>query len=314
MKQIPVYLFTGFLEGGKTRFMQETLEDKRFNSGERTLVLMCEEGIEELDPSKFSSKYVYIQSVEDFDDLSPEMLTDLVKKHRAERVLIEYNGMWLLSDLARVLPKEGVVYQEFMFVDARTFLPYNANMRTLMVDKLTTAELVVLNRANDSIDKEEIHKIIRAISRRCNIAYEYADGHVEYDDIEDPLPFDMEAPIIEIGDDDYAIWYRDMSEELQKYAGKTVRFKGIVARNARLPEGIFIAGRHIMTCCVNDIEYSGLVCKWDKANTLSQRQWVMVTASIEIRFNRIYGGKGPVLTILDVQPAEKPEKEVATFY
>ena len=314
MKQIPVYLFTGFLEGGKTRFMQETLEDKRFNSGERTLVLMCEEGIEELDPSKFSSKYVYIQSVEDFDDLSPEMLTDLVKKHRAERVLIEYNGMWLLSDLARVLPKEWVVYQEFMFVDARTFLPYNANMRTLMVDKLTTAELVVLNRANDSIDKEEIHKIIRAISRRCNIAYEYADGHVEYDDIEDPLPFDMEAPIIEIGDDDYAIWYRDMSEELQKYAGKTVRFKGIVARNARLPEGIFIAGRHIMTCCVNDIEYSGLVCKWDKANPLSQRQWVMVTASIEIRFNRIYGGKGPVLTILDVQPAEKPEKEVATFY
>ena len=314
MKQIPVYLFTGFLEGGKTRFMQETLEDKRFNSGERTLVLMCEEGIEELDPSKFSSKYVYIQSVEDFDDLSPEMLTDLVKKHRAERVLIEYNGMWLLSDLARVLPKEWVVYQEFMFVDARTFLPYNANMRTLMVDKLTTAELVVLNRANDSIDKEEIHKIIRAISRRCNIAYEYADGHIEYDDIEDPLPFDMEAPIIEIGDDDYAIWYRDMSEELQKYAGKTVRFKGIVARNARLPEGIFIAGRHIMTCCVNDIEYSGLVCKWDKANTLSQRQWVMVTASIEIRFNRIYGGKGPVLTILDVQPAEKPEKEVATFY
>lgn len=314
MKQIPVYLFTGFLEGGKTRFMQETLEDKRFNSGERTLVLMCEEGIEELDPSKFSSKYVYIQSVEDFDDLSPEMLTDLVKKHRAERVLIEYNGMWLLSDLARVLPKEWVVYQEFMFVDARTFLPYNANMRTLMVDKLTTAELVVLNRANDSIDKEEIHKIIRAISRRCNIAYEYADGHVEYDDIEDPLPFDMEAPIIEIGDDDYAIWYRDMSEELQKYAGKTVRFKGIVARNARLPEGIFIAGRHIMTCCVNDIEYSGLVCKWDKANTLSQRQWVMVTASIEIRFNRIYGGKGPVLTILDIQPAEKPEKEVATFY
>ena len=314
MKQIPVYLFTGFLEGGKTRFMQETLEDKRFNSGERTLVLMCVEGIEELDPSKFSSKYVYIQSVEDFDDLSPEMLTDLVKKHRAERVLIEYNGMWLLSDLARVLPKEWVVYQEFMFVDARTFLPYNANMRTLMVDKLTTAELVVLNRANDSIDKEEIHKIIRAISRRCNIAYEYADGHVEYDDIEDPLPFDMEAPIIEIGDDDYAIWYRDMSEELQKYAGKTVRFKGIVARNARLPEGIFIAGRHIMTCCVNDIEYSGLVCKWDKANTLSQRQWVMVTASIEIRFNRIYGGKGPVLTILDVQPAEKPEKEVATFY
>ena len=114
MAQIPVYMFTGFLEGGKTRFMQETLCDKRFNDGERTLVLMCEEGIEELDPSKFPSKYVYIENVEDPDDLSPEFLTGLAKKHKADRVLIEYNGMWMLSDLARVFPKDWVVYQEFM--------------------------------------------------------------------------------------------------------------------------------------------------------------------------------------------------------
>ena len=314
MKQIPVYMFTGFLEGGKTRFMQETLCDKRFNDGERTLVLMCEEGIEELDPSKFPSKYVYIETIEDIEEVTAEDLTKLVKKYQADRVLIEYNGMWLLSDLARVFPKEWTVYQEFMFVDAKTFIPYNTNMRSLMVDKLMTAELVVLNRADDTLNKEEIHKIIRGVSRRANIAYEYTDGHVEYDDIEDPLPFDVDAPVIEIGDNDYAIWYRDMSEELKKYAGKTVRFKGIVARNARLPEDTFIAGRHVMTCCVDDIEYSGLVCKWDKADTLTQRQWVIVTASIEVRFNRIYGGRGPVLHVIDVKPAQKPEKEVATFY
>ena len=314
MKQIPVYMFTGFLEGGKTRFMQETLCDKRFNDGERTLVLMCEEGIEELDPSKFPSKYVYIETIEDIEEVTAEDLTKLVKKYQADRVLIEYNGMWLLSDLARVFPKEWTVYQEFMFVDAKTFIPYNTNMRSLMVDKLMTAELVVLNRADDTLNKEEIHKIIRGVSRRANIAYEYTDGHVEYDDIEDPLPFDVDAPVIEIGDNDYAIWYRDMFEELKKYAGKTVRFKGIVARNARLPEDTFIAGRHVMTCCVDDIEYSGLVCKWDKAETLTQRQWVIVTASIEVRFNRIYGGRGPVLHVIDVEPAEKPEKEVATFY
>ncbi len=314
MKQIPVYMFTGFLEGGKTRFMQETLCDKRFNDGERTLVIMCEEGIEELEPSKFPSKSVFIETIDDQEQLTTEALAAMAKKHQAERVLIEYNGMWMLSDLARVLPEGWVVYQEFMFVDAKTFLPYNANMRALMVDKLLTAELVVLNRADDSLDKEEIHRVIRGISRRCNIAYEYPDGHVEYDEIQDPLPFDIDAPIIDIADDDYAIWYRDMSEELKKYSGKTVRFKGIVARNSKLPDGIFIAGRHIMTCCVEDIEYSGLVCKWDKASTLSQRQWVIVTASIEVRFNRIYGGRGPVLTVLSVEPAEKPEKEVATFY
>ena len=49
-RQIPVYLFTGFLEGGKTKFIQETLEDGRFNKGEPTLLLVCEEGIEEYAP------------------------------------------------------------------------------------------------------------------------------------------------------------------------------------------------------------------------------------------------------------------------
>ena len=38
---IPVYLFTGFLESGKTKFIQETLEDERFNAGEKTLLLLC---------------------------------------------------------------------------------------------------------------------------------------------------------------------------------------------------------------------------------------------------------------------------------
>ena len=46
-EQIPVYLFTGFLEAGKTKFIQETMEDPRFNEGERTLLLICEEGLEE---------------------------------------------------------------------------------------------------------------------------------------------------------------------------------------------------------------------------------------------------------------------------
>ena len=47
--KLPVYLFTGFLEGGKTTIIQESLNDQNFNSGEKTLILLCEEGIEELD-------------------------------------------------------------------------------------------------------------------------------------------------------------------------------------------------------------------------------------------------------------------------
>ena len=47
--EIPVYLFMGFLEAGKTTFIQETLEEDYFNDGERTLLFACEEGMEEYD-------------------------------------------------------------------------------------------------------------------------------------------------------------------------------------------------------------------------------------------------------------------------
>ena len=61
--EIPVYLFAGFLESGKTKFMQETLEDKRFHKNEKTLVLVCEEGIEEFDPSRIPSKDIHFEVI-----------------------------------------------------------------------------------------------------------------------------------------------------------------------------------------------------------------------------------------------------------
>ena len=46
---IPVYVFTGFLESGKTKFIQDILADPNFTENERTVLLLCEEGIEEYD-------------------------------------------------------------------------------------------------------------------------------------------------------------------------------------------------------------------------------------------------------------------------
>ena len=49
-QEYPVYLFTGFLESGKTSFINETLSDPKFyKDGDRTLLLLCEEGEEEYD-------------------------------------------------------------------------------------------------------------------------------------------------------------------------------------------------------------------------------------------------------------------------
>ena len=313
-KDVPVYLFTGFLESGKTKFIQETLEDRRFCNGERTLLLVCEEGEEEYAPDQFADKNVFIRVINSQEELNAEALKLFLDETKSARVVVEYNGMWLLDALYGAMPEGWMVYQEFMFADAGTFITYNANMRQLVYDKLKSCELVVFNRFNGSMDKMEFHKIVRAASRRADIAYEYVGGKVEYDDIVDPLPFDLNADIVEIGDDDYAEWYRDMSEEPKKYENKTVRFKCRALVRQKMPDHTFIVGRHVMTCCVEDIQFAGLVCQWDKADTVKDDTWIILTARINFKFNRAYSKKGPVLTYIDSTPCEAPEQPVATFY
>ena len=313
-KGVPVYLFTGFLESGKTKFIQETLEDRRFCNGERTLLLVCEEGEEEYAPDQFADKNVFIRVINSQEELNAEALKRFLDETKSARVVVEYNGMWLLDALYGAMPEGWMVYQEFMFADAGTFITYNANMRQLVYDKLKSCELVVFNRFNGSMDKMEFHKIVRAASRRADIAYEYVGGKVEYDDIVDPLPFDLNADIVEIGDDDYAEWYRDMSEEPKKYENKTVRFKCRALVRQKMPDHTFIVGRHVMTCCVEDIQFAGLVCQWDKADTVKDDTWIILTARINFKFNRAYSKKGPVLTYIDSTPCDAPEQPVATFY
>ena len=314
INQLPVYLFTGFLEGGKTHIIQESMEDQRFNSGEKTLIIQCEEGIDEFDLDRFWGKNVYLETIENEEDITKEYLSALGKKHQLDRVIIEYNGMWSLNRLYQNLPDNWALYQEMMFADANTFLAYNTNMRQLMVDKLMGAEMIVLNRTPENIDKEEIHKVIRGISRRVAITYDYPDGHVEYDEIEDPLPFDLNAPVVNIEDEFYALFYRDLSEEMEKYNGKTVRFKGIVATDASMGDKSVLAGRHVMTCCVDDIAFNPLVCIFPEKTNLKTRDWVTLTGTIKVEKHKLYRGPGPVLYVTKTEFAVAPAQEVATFY
>lgn len=313
-QQLPIYLFTGFLESGKTSVIQETMEDERFNTGEKTLILLCEEGEVELDVSRFYGQNVYIETVENEADLSPEYLQSLTKNHKLDRIIIEYNGMWQLRSLFENLPSNWFVFQSMMFADATTFLTYNANMRSLVFDKIANAEMVVFNRASDSLDKLKFHQTVRETgNRRCQIVYEYPDGKMEYDDIEDPLPFDKEADVIVIEDDDFALFYQDLSEDLDFYHGKRVKFKGIVARDKRLGAGSFILGRHIMTCCADDIQFGGLICKWKRSTSLKARDWVIVTAKVSVEYNKLYGQEGPVLVATRVDFTTRPDPEVVAI-
>ena len=313
MNQIPVYAFTGFLDSGKTKFIQETLEDPRFNAGERTLLLVFEEGEEEYDFSTYPHQNVYLE-VLDQNTVSAKQLKDLAKKHKAERVVAELNGMLLVGDLYSRFPEDWVVAQEVMFADSTTFMAYNANMRNLVMDKLVGGQMAVFNRLEPGADVMPFHKIVRAANRRMDILYDYTDGNTEFDSFEDPLPFDINADVIEIKDEDYALWYRDVTEEPIKYDGKTVHFKAQVAKLRREKKAMFAPGRFVMTCCEDDIQFCGVPCKFIGSEMLEPRSWVEVTASISAEKHYLYNGEvGPMLTAVSVKPSIPAAQDVVTF-
>ena len=313
-KEIPVYLFTGFLDAGKTTFIQETLEDPSFNDGQKTLLIVTEEGEAEYKPVKFASSNVKIMTLEDEEELTENWMNNAAALCNAEKVVIEYNGMWVLDQLYNNLPENWTVYQEMTFADARNFISYNDNMRQLVFDKIKSTESIVFKHMTRDMDQMPLHKIVRQANRRCDIIYEYGPNEIELDDIEDPLPFDVNARVIDIEDQDYALWYADMNDNEPNYYGKTVHFKGRTLLGGGLKDDEFVIGRHIMTCCVQDIQFGGLVAKYKKSSELEHGGWVEMTAEIAREYNDMYEAIGPVFHVKEVTKCDPPEEEVATFY
>lgn len=316
LKEVPVYLFTGFIDSGKTTFIQSTLEDPSFNEGERTLLILCEEGEVVYDSSKFAAHNVKTVIIEDEEDLTQEKLNDFQNLTKCEKVVVEYNGMWLLDTLYGALPENWTVYQEMTFFDTTNIMQFNNNMRNIVVDKMKSTETIVFKNYNEDDDKMPLHKLVRTINRRCNIVYETKDGKAFVDDIEDELPYDMNKDIVEIEDKDYAIWYADMNDNEPNYYGKVLRFKGRVLLGGGLQDDEFAIGRHIMTCCVQDIQFGGLVAKWNGAKLLEHGSWIIMTAEVVQEYNAMYQAIGPVFHVKDVKKCDPlpADEEVATFY
>ncbi|MCQ2567631.1 MAG: hypothetical protein MJ127_04430 [Mogibacterium sp.] len=313
MREKPVYLFTGFLGAGKTTFIKETLENHEFGDDGRTLLLICEEGDTEYEPDKFVGQPVRVEVLNSIEELNEPNLMRISAPDDFDRVVVEYNGMWENQRLFECMPRGWVIAQEMALFDTTTFQMYNRNMRQLCFNKMQTADLVVFNRCEKGLDKMPLHKEVRIANRKNMIVYEYGPDDIEPDDIEDPLPYDIKANRIEIEDDWYAEWYRDLNENEDKYDGKTFVIKGRVALSEELPDGQFAFGRHVMTCCEADIQFAGLLSYYSGQQKLVTGDWVRITAKVRIEYAEAYQEKGPVLYVKSLECCEPCEPEVATF-
>ena len=313
--EIPVYLMTGFLESGKTTFIQETLNDKQFSKGEKTLVIACEQGEVEFDERIIKASNSVVEYFEDEADFNPENLTALIKKHKPTRVMLEYNGMWSLRDMAVKAPKDWIFYQIFMFVDYSRFEMYLNNMRQLLSDDIAVSDIVVFNRCEPGkVDKLRLRRIVKALNPRIDMMFEYVDGSVEQGfQGDDEMPFDVNADPIEIVHDDFGLWYIDIMSNAPRYKNKNVRVRGMVFRATNVPKGYFVISRRAMTCCADDIQVVGILVKSPDEKKFKDGDWVEVTGNVTAEKQACYKGMGPVILADSIVPTEKADSELVYF-
>lgn len=308
---VPVYLINGFLDSGKSEFIVYTLSQPYFQSKGKTLLILCEDGEVEYDEELLTKTRTVLERIEEEEAFTSSNLIELEKKHKPARIIIEYNGMW--NSKAMKLPWHWKIEQQVTCVDGSTFNVYFSNMKSLLADMVRKSEMIIVNRC-DGLEKQiaSMKRGLKAVNQKAEIIFEDAKGEMNVT-LEEDLPFDINAQVINLDEAGYGVWYIDVIDNLDRYVGKTVSFLAQVLHPPKFPKGYFVPGRMAMTCCEDDIAFLGYACKYEKADELEQRSFIKITAKVEHEYFEDYGTKGPVLHAISVESAKKPKNEVISF-
>lgn len=310
-ERMPLFLINGFLEAGKTEFLQFTMEQDYFQAEGKTLLIVCEEGEEEYEEELLKETHTSVVYVEDMDQLTPQYLEELELLYNPERVLMEWNGMWIQDELPSRLPADWDIYQQITVIDGSTFDLYVNNMKPLLGAMVRNSELIIMNRCDEVEDLDSYKRILKAMNQRGEIIFEDSEGEIQ-EITEADLPYDVNAPVIQIDPDAYGIWYIDTMDKPERYKGKIVEFTAMVLKTPDFPRNYFVPGRMAMTCCEADMTFLGFMCKSNSARNLETKQWVKVRAKIDYEFRPEYEGEGPMLYADSVEPAQ-PIEEIVQF-
>lgn len=311
-EKMPVFLINGFLEAGKTQFISFTLQQEYFKADETTVLILCEEGDTEIDPKILKDTKTKVVTVDDVSELDQDFFDRLEVLYDPCRVLIEWNGIWPQDQLK--LPADWELFQQITIIDGSTFDLYLANMKPLLGLMVRNSELVIVNRCDDVSDEDilKYRRGLRALNPQAELIFEDAEGEIEQEVLEEDLPYDLKADVVEIKPEDYGIWYIDALDKEDRYKGKVFEFTAMVLKAPEFPKNYFVPGRMAMTCCEADMTFLGFICKAREARLLETGKWVKVRAKMAYEFWQDYDGIGPVLYAESVVPAEEI-KEIVQF-
>ena len=307
---IPVYFINGFLESGKTEFIKYTIGQPYFKTKGTTLLILCEEGELEYEDALLKKTRTVLEVIEDEEDFNTTYLMELEKKHKPERIIIEYNGMWNMKEMK--LPIHWSIDQQITMIDASTFPMYYTNMKSMVAEMVRRSEMIIFNRCDGIKELSNYKRNVKAVNQQAEIIFEDSQGEVN-EMMEEELPYDLNKPVIELDDEGFAVWYLDALDHIERYVGKTVQFVGQVLKPKSFPKDYFVPGRLAMTCCADDMAFLGFACEYDNASNLKEKSWVKVTAVVANEYWADYHGEGPVLHAVKVESAKVPKEEVINF-
>lgn len=294
----PVFIINGFLDSGKSSFINDTLRNDEFYKKGNTLLLVCEEGEVEYNAQELSKYNVHIETFENVEEFNADRLYSLTEKYHPGRIVIETNTMW--DNNAISFPSTFEVAQIVSFIDYTTFPMYYNNMRQKFVDNLRFADLVVINRCDDITGLSKYQTSLKMINNNANWIAMNSKGEVQ-EAFESPLPYDINQDIIKIEDCDFGRWYIDTFDHKERYDGKKVEFNGIILKSKKLPKNAVIVGRYVMTCCANDIQLYGHLCSSTLNVKLKSKSWIHIVAEVKYEYSKEYEEEEVVLYPISIE-------------
>lgn len=305
----PVYVFSGFLDSGKTQAIKNTLYNPNFNEGESSLIICFEQG-DVIYDDKFlkitNSQVLYMDSIK---DLTIEKQKEIDKKYDPERIFLELNGMEddnIVYDTGFI--KNWELAQTLTTIDASTFNMFMNNMRQFMYNHVLNAECIILNRSDD-VDKKYLRNNLKSINQFCEIIYENKDGSVS-NKIEEEL-FDLSKDLF-VEDADYGLWFMDCIDNPEKYDKKVVTLKMKYVDVIEEYSNALVMGRQAMVCCANDITDIAISCVNLEKKDIKEDQYYYLTGKLRC-VKAKDGSKVCVLYVTESKEAEAPKEELVTF-
>jgi uncharacterized membrane protein YcgQ (UPF0703/DUF1980 family) len=253
-KEIPVFIFNGFLDSGKTTLIKEIIDgDVRYqNSG--TLIVSFEDGEIEFEKEWLEKTNINLVMVDDEMLEDETFFYDILTKYDPDKIIFELNAFVDLNNYR--FPKNLNIYQEVAIFDANKFEIFNNNMKPIINQMVKYATLVVFNRCNDSSKLSKFRRSIRSFNQKVDVAFETSDGKLTTM-LDEDLPYDINSDKLHISEEDFPIFYLDVTECFDKYVGKEITFSAYIRD---MNSKTLIVGRQIMTCCEDDIQFYGFEC------------------------------------------------------